>query len=67
MEIVSFLKLGIDSGVIRKITYDDIYNILDKADLSYKLHLGCSNDNYKGSDVMNVIDNILKNRTCGVY
>jgi len=60
LEIVSFLKLGIDSGVIRKITYDDIYNILDKADLSCKLHLGCSNENDKRSDVMNIIDNIFE-------
>ncbi len=60
LEIVSFLKLGIDSGVIRKITYDDIYNILDMADVSCKLHLGCEKENDKKSEIMNIVDSIFE-------
>jgi protein arginine kinase len=58
LEIVSFLKLGIDSGVIRNITYDDIYNILDQADISCKLDL-CS-ENKKDTDVMNLVDSVFE-------
>ena len=58
LEIASFLKLGIDSGVLQKISYDDIYDILDKSDIRYKLDL-C--DSSAGdSEAMNVIDNIFK-------
>lgn len=58
LEVASFLKLGIDSGVLQKISYDDIYNLLDKSDIRYKLDL-C--DTSAGdSEAMNVIDNIFK-------
>jgi protein arginine kinase len=58
LEVASFLKLGIDSGVLQKISYDDIYDILDKSDIRYNLDL-C--DSSVGDvEGMAVIDNILK-------